>query len=95
MPVLISPRAFKKATMINRINSWEKPLYASSVASVPVKTAAESAKMDEVKIGRAFTITAKMAEIKIAKRCQASGFRPSGVGINQRTNPKVKMPNCK
>ncbi len=47
---------------------------------VCVKTAALKAKMEEVMIGSAFVITARMDVIKMAKRCQALSLRPTGVG---------------
>jgi hypothetical protein len=50
---------------------FPNPEYACSGASVPVSTAAASARIDDVRIGSALATTAKIAAAKSANRRQA------------------------
>jgi hypothetical protein len=67
---------------MRRIVPFAKPAKAFSEDSNPVRTDAETAKTDAVRIGKALTTTEAMVVPKMAKSRHASTVRPVGGGTN-------------
>ena len=69
--------------MMRMIVGLANESYASSADSVPVRTAAATAKTDAVRIGNAPITTDRIVAAKIANRCHACAVNPPGAGMNQ------------
>src|SRR5215207_11408293 len=82
-PHFTTARATKKATMMSTIVGLANPAYASLAVSVPVSTAAATARTDAVRIGNAPITTDRIVAAKIANRCHAWGLNVPGGGTNQ------------
>ena len=90
-PDLITPLATRKAAKISSIKGSEKPENACCGVRTRVSTTATMARMEAVKMEKASSSTPTMAVMKIAKRCQASGDRPQGMGRCHTIRPNARV----
>ena len=71
------------ATTTRSTLALAKPANAFVASTVSVSTTVPAARRDAVSSGNAFRMTETIAAAKTAKRCQACGVRPAGIGANQ------------
>ena len=88
-PVLIKPRDNRNAATINQIVLFAKPDNATPIFNTPVRDVRTIARIDKVPILAGPVMKAIIVATKIANRCQASGFTPSGIGMNHMATPKI------
>ncbi len=87
----MNPREIKNAMTISQMVEFWKPLKASSMDKVLVRTVAMMARIATEPMGRGFHIRPTMVATKIANRCQACFSTPGGVGKNQITAPTASV----
>src|ERR1700720_3871211 len=75
----------KKATTINQMVLFPKPLRAWLMVSVPESAVAAIPNKAIAPMGNGFVMIPTMVATKIANRCQARGWTPDGGGISQMT----------
>jgi hypothetical protein len=97
-PVIINPLAIKNARPINQMVEFPKPLKALTidfVGSPGAKTCVTAQSVIPiiaiVPIEAAFEMIPTMVATKIARRCQAFGWTPSGAGMNQIASPITQV----
>jgi len=90
-PDLITPLETKNAAKINNIKLSEKPENAVSTGSTWRRTTATNAITDAVKMDIASSKTARIAVMKMANKCQASGDKSQGIGRFQMMNPNARV----
>ena len=90
-PDLMTPFATKKAAKMSRIKLSENPEKARSGVRTLNRTTATNARTDAVKIESALIKTPRMAVIKMANKCQASGVRSQGMGRCQIIIPNTRV----
>src|SRR5215831_6724747 len=83
--------ATRKATTTRSTLPLAKPAKALAGAIVPVSAAAAAASIPAVSSGNAATMTEKIADAKMAKRCQAWTVSPSGTGANHSPSASAKV----
>ena len=94
----MTARAAKKAETINQIVEFENPDRACEIlspaspsgATTPVAAHSAIAMTDRAPIGAALPMMPTIVARKIAKRCQAAGSSPEGVGMNQVIRPTTR-----
>ena len=89
-PHLTTALATTKATTTSSTLEFAKPAKALTGSRVPDNTAAATASRAAVRSGKAFRMTATMADAKMANSCHASIVRPAGTGVNQRPSCERK-----
>src|ERR1700719_510685 len=83
----------KKATTINQMVLFPKPLRAWLMVSVPESAVAAIPNKAIAPMGNGFVMMPTMVATKIANRCQARGWTPEGGGTNHRITARKTTDN--
>ena len=86
---MMKPRAIKKAATISQTVLLANPDSIGPILRIPVRPVIMTPRRTTAPMGRGERISPKIVATKMARRCQASGFTPAGMGEYQMTTPMI------